>query len=80
MPRYFFHVRDGASLERDADGADFPDLDTARKAAVRRAYAIWSAHPPDPEHNGQVFEIADDSGATVLEVPFSEAFAERAVT
>jgi hypothetical protein len=80
MPRYFFHVRDGASVQSDGNGLELPDVDAARKEAVRRAYAIWSANPPDPDHNGQVFEIADDTGVTVLEVPFSEAFAERAVT
>ena len=80
MPRYFFHVRDGASVQPDRDGVELPDLDAARKTAVERAYAIWSARPPRLEQNGQAFEIADDTGATVLEVPFSEAFAERAVT
>ena len=80
MPRYFFHVRDGEAVQADPEGADLPDIEAARKAAVDRAYAIWSARPPDPEHNGQVFEIVDDTGEMVLEVAFSEAFAERAVT
>ena len=80
MPRYFFHVRDGEAVQADPNGMDLPNLEAARKAAVERAYATWSARPPDPDHNAQVFEVANDAGETVLKVPFSEAFAERAVT
>ena len=80
MPRYFFHVRDGAGIARDSEGIELPDLDAARRTAVDRACAIWSKSPPSPEHNEQTFEIADEAGETVLTVAFSEAFAERAAT
>lgn len=36
MPRYFFHVEDGASL-RDEDGAELKDLATAKCEAVKLA-------------------------------------------
>jgi uncharacterized protein DUF6894 len=80
MPRYYFHVRDGNRIERDPEGVELADLDAARKRAVDRAFAIWSKTPPSPEHNEQTFEITDEAGTTVLSVPFSEAFAERAAT
>jgi hypothetical protein len=34
MPRYFFHVRDGADLSRDFEGQELPDLAAARHEAV----------------------------------------------
>ena len=80
MPRYFFHIRQGGALGRDAEGTELPDIEAARHEAVERACAIWSKTPPDPDHNDHTFEIADERGETVLVVSFSEAFAERAVT
>jgi len=80
MPRFFFHIRQGGELERDAAGLELSDIEAARHEAVQRACAIWSKNPPDPEHNDHTFEIADEKGETVLIVSFSEAFAERAVT
>ena len=80
MPRFYFHVRDGAGVSRDPEGVECPDLDAARLMAVDRAYAIWSKTPPSPEHNEQTFEVADEAGEILLTVPFSEAFAERAAT
>ena len=80
MPHYFFHIRDDGTRQEDREGLELPDAQAARKEAVKRACAIWSKHPPEPGRNRQVFEIADETGVTVLQVPFSEAFAERAVT
>jgi hypothetical protein len=80
MPRYHFHVRNGQDVTRDPDGVDLPDIDAARKEAVKRACRIWTQRPPDPSHNDQRFEVASEAGEVVLVVPFSEAFAERAVT
>ncbi|HYI90611.1 MAG TPA: hypothetical protein VEY05_11980 [Beijerinckiaceae bacterium] len=80
MPRYFFHVRSGGDLTRDPDGAELPDIDAARKHAVKMACRAWSERPPESQENNETFEIADGSGEVVLRVPFSEAFAERAVT
>ena len=44
------------------------------------ACRAWSERPPESQENNETFEIADGSGEVVLRVPFSEAFAERAVT
>jgi hypothetical protein len=80
MPRYFFHIRDGNGLTKDAEGVDLPDLDAARAAAVKKACRIWSERPPEPAANDQIFEVTHEAGRIVLTVAFSEAFAERAVT
>ncbi len=80
MPRYFFHVKDGNGRSEDRDGVELSDVDAARKEAVKRACRAWSERPPDAADNGDTFEVADESGRIVLVVPFSEAFAERAVT
>jgi hypothetical protein len=80
LPRYFFHVRSSGDLTRDPDGAELPDIDAARKHAVKMACRAWSERPPESQENNETFEIADGSGEVVLRVPFSEAFAERAVT
>jgi hypothetical protein len=80
MPRYYFHVRQGNDLRKDGEGVDLPDLQAARATALNLACQRWSDAPPDTDHNDQTFEISDEAGRTVLTVPFSEAFAERAVT
>ena len=80
MPCYFFHVRSGGDLTRDADGFDLPDIDAARKQAVKMACHAWSERPPEAQDNDETFEITDQSGEVVLSVLFSEAFAQRAVT
>jgi hypothetical protein len=80
MPRYYFHVRAGSELSRDSQGVDLPDIDAARKHAVAMACRAWSENPPEGQDNNDTFEVADESGQVVLKVPFSEAYAERAVT
>jgi hypothetical protein len=47
---------------------------------VEMACHAWSERPPEAQDNDETFEITDQSGEVVLSVPFSEAFAERAVT
>jgi hypothetical protein len=80
MPRYYFHVRSGSDLTRDQEGSDLPDIQAARKQAVEMACRAWSERPPATADNDETFEITDEAGKVVLKVPFSEAFAERAVT
>ena len=42
MPRYFFHLRDGDHLLRDAEGAELLDLEAARTEALLVAREILS--------------------------------------
>jgi len=37
MPRYYLHIRRGTRLEKDPDGVDVPDLDTACAEAMKVA-------------------------------------------
>lgn len=80
MPRFFFHIRNESGLRTDGEGMELPDVEAARKEAVARACEIWSKRPPDAAHNNDTFEVTDEAGEVVRRVPFSEAFAERAVT
>ncbi len=79
MPRYYFHVRRG-HLTRDPDGAELPDIDAARQARGQDGLPRLERAAAGGQENNETFEITDESGEVVLRVPFSEAFAERAVT
>lgn len=42
MPKYYFNIREGEQLAEDAEGADFPDVPSARaeaEAGVREILA-----------------------------------------
>src|SRR5215469_3686204 len=71
MPRFFFHIRSPAGLERDDLGVDLRDIEVAHLEA-RRAMAGISAdlvqEGRDPAEH--YFEITDGRGRTVMEVPF----------
>ena len=75
MPRYYFHIRDGRHLTKDAEGIELPGIDAVRPEALKRACRLWSERPPMAGDNEQTFEVADETGRVVLTVPFSEAFA-----
>jgi hypothetical protein len=75
MPRYYLHIRDSGGLGKDPDGIEVPDIDAAHAEALRVArdmQVLWSDMPPEAR-NELAFEIADETGRTVLTVPFSEA-------
>ncbi len=75
MPRFYFHVRDGDRLTRDADGADLPSLDTARaKAAAAVREAASRLLRPGQDLSGRRFEIADESGRVLATVGFRDVF------
>ena len=71
MPRFYFHLRDGASHDVDFEGLDFPSLEHAvldsRKAAREMlAEKLIADEPID----GQRFEIADETGQVPETVTF----------
>jgi hypothetical protein len=45
MPRYFFHVHDGAAW-LDAEGTELPSLETAREEAIRALGEMIRDIPP----------------------------------
>ena len=74
MTRYYFHVQDGTGLDRDSIGADLRDLDEVQIGAMkvaRELCALWDDIPPG-DLDKMALEVVDDSGQTVLIVPFSE--------
>ena len=75
MPRYYFHVHDGDSLDQDRSGADLANIHEARTEAVKVACDLCHLLDdlPPGALNNMVIEVADDTGQTVLTVPFRVA-------
>jgi uncharacterized protein DUF6894 len=66
MPRYFFHVREGSDLNRDAEGQDLSDVEAARREAINSVREIISEkllHGGALNHRS--IEIADETGHVV---------------
>jgi hypothetical protein len=66
MPRYFFHVREGSDLNRDAEGQDFADVEAARREAINSVREILGEkllHGGALNHHS--IEIADKTGHVV---------------
>ena len=72
MPRFFFHIRDGESVE-DPDGMFLPDARTARLEAVRSARDIMAEDVRRGRLSlSSLIEVTDENGEPILAVPFSE--------
>ena len=74
MPLYFFHIRSDESEILDPEGAECPDLESARSAALVSARSIMSeeiknGHLP----LGERLDIEDRDGQLLLSVNFGEA-------
>ena len=72
MPRFFFHLRDGESID-DPDGVFLPDTRSARLEAIRNARDIMA----EDIRRGQLslshrIEVTDENGEPILAVPFRE--------
>ena len=65
MPRYFFHIREGATLTRDASGQDLPDVEAARDEAIATGRAVLGERPGGLH---RTIEIADQTGHVVDEI------------
>ena|SRR5579872_4285684 len=66
MPRYFFHVREGSDLNRDAEGRDLSDVEVARREAINSVREFISEkllHGSALNHRS--IEIADETGHVV---------------
>jgi hypothetical protein len=79
MPKYFLHLRIDGRLMPDDEGTLLPDLETAKREAIEGARDLVAGRVRDgePLDLSWAFEIADDTGRTVLVVPFSEAISLR---
>ncbi len=74
MSIYRFHIRDASGLIEDEEGIDLPDLASAFKHALDSAREFSAEASPSP---GMLFEIADDTGRTVLTVPICDLAASK---
>ncbi|HEV2159851.1 DUF6894 family protein [Bradyrhizobium sp.] len=77
MPRYFFHIHDGASVLDDV-GLDLPDIFAARSAAVELSGEILKHDLADPllPHVSWQVEVSDSprlGGRSLLILQFSVA-------
>ncbi len=70
MPRYYLHIHNGYDLERDPDGADFRDLQTARAEAERVIREVSRNWPQARRY--MTILIADEAGQTILRLPFAD--------
>jgi hypothetical protein len=74
MPRYRFNIHNGIGFVEDEEGRDLPDLAAARAEAVKGIRSILT-EDVDQGHIdlcGRI-EVVDDSGQSVLVIPFEEA-------
>ena len=71
MPRYFFIARGPDREISDLDGADFPNQEAARDAGLELARDLVSQVGLAWEDWS--FEIKDETGQTLLVVPFTGA-------
>jgi hypothetical protein len=73
MPRYFFHLRCREKTVSDPSGADLLDPDQAWEAARSTARQLMKTEAaPDMHWLSCHFEVVDEVGETVFELPFAE--------
>ena len=70
MPRYFFHLHGAGRRIPDEKGTELPDIATAHAAALDSIKVILDDPQDGAGYSTWSIEIADDSGQTVLTVPF----------
>jgi hypothetical protein len=74
MPKFFLHVADGASFTEDTDGAEYHDLEAARRAAIVGLRDVMATELKDGQINMAAFvEIEDEQHQLVMMVPFLDA-------
>ncbi len=85
MPRYFFHLRNGAGLSRDEAGMLLADRRAVIEEALRSARYLMEASTDErPSHwAGWSLLVEEDGGEVVFVLPFSSVDAvstERSAT
>jgi hypothetical protein len=78
MPRFFFHLSSPETRSMDDVGGEFADVENAyleaHRAALEIAFEMLRDHR-DP--NRFQFDIVDEQGRFLLDVPFSEVMRPR---
>jgi hypothetical protein len=78
VPRYFLHLRYSMGAEGlvvDEEGDDLPDEHTLRQHVLETARDLMRRTRLDaiPNWWACTFEVTDESGRTLLKLPFAEA-------
>jgi uncharacterized protein DUF6894 len=72
MSRFYFHLRSGPVVIADQEGADFPDVGTARQEALAAArYILADAIRSGKEDVPETFVIADGEGHELETLPLA---------
>ena len=78
MARFFFNYRIGSDYVRDREGTDLDDIAQARAEAIKDARHLMSKAILDgSDVSSRIFEICDENGRVLMELPFSEAISRR---
>jgi hypothetical protein len=73
MPRYFFHLHCESKTVLDPSGSDLRDPDQAWEAARATAQDLMRTQTnADMNWLACRFEVADEAGEIVFELPFTE--------
>jgi hypothetical protein len=70
MSLYYFHIRNGFEVERDPNGTELPDLETAHAEALVCARELAET-VPEFNHD-TVIEIGNETGHILRRVPFTD--------
>ncbi|MBJ6125538.1 DUF6894 family protein [Microvirga splendida] len=71
MPRYFFHLIDGYS-DRDAEGAELPDIYTAQDQAIRTSGEVLRDMGAEFWNGAEwKLEVTDEQGRILFTLRFS---------
>jgi hypothetical protein len=74
VPRYFFHVRKGDVLVEDPEGTEVSETEALDEEAIEAARDLLAEGDLQGlDRREWVYEVADESGTTVLTLPFSKA-------
>jgi hypothetical protein len=75
VPRYFFHIEHGPERWTDGEGVNLPDTEAAWYQAYRSAGAYCCRPDAKADCGPPLLQVEDETGATVLALPFSELLA-----
>ena len=79
MPRYFFHVYDGDAF-LDDEGTFLPDLQQAKKAAVRAIIGFLGNYAESPTNSAWRLDIVNQAGEVLLSLRLDAARGQAALT
>jgi hypothetical protein len=78
MPVYYLNIRHGAGFIQDVEGVDLPDLEAVVAEALRSAKSVTANRLSQGlSIEGLTFEIAEESGTVVAEIPFDTGLLRR---